>query len=289
MDAKDKVCAITGANGFVGRQLKHWLQSKGWRVVDWSRQPAQGVSFRLGERVAPKLLEGTRALVHCAYDFEPRAWDDIRKINVIGSDKLFQAAHQAGVESIVFISSLSAFAGCRSLYGKAKLEIEHLAQSAGAKVIRPGLIYGDQAGGMFGRLARQVRSSKVVPMISGGMQTQYLLHVDDLGELVLACLGERVPVTEPIAAAHQRPWLLKEILDEIARVLGKSVSFVPVPWRLVWAGLKTLEWAGVRANFRSDSLISMVYQNPNPSFELARSLGVTCRPFQVTAAMVATE
>jgi len=72
---------------------------------------------------------------------------------------------QAAVESIVVISSLSAFAGCRSLYGKAKLQIESLALSADAVVIRPGLVYGNDSGGMFGRLVRQVRGSRLLPVL----------------------------------------------------------------------------------------------------------------------------
>jgi hypothetical protein len=77
--------------------------------------------------------------------------------------------------------ALSAFAGCRSLYGKAKMEIEAFARSSRGVVIRPGLVYSDNPGGMFGRLVRQVRSARFIPIIWGGRQTQYLLHDEDLG------------------------------------------------------------------------------------------------------------
>jgi len=65
------------------------------------------------------------------------------------------------------------------------------------------------------------------------------------------------------------------------------VTFLPVPWQLVWLGLKGLEVSGARPNFRSDSLISMVYQNPCASFALLRSLGFQCRPFQLSPNMLA--
>ena len=131
--------------------------------------------------------------MHCAYDFGPRRWEDIAAVNVTGSQKLLEAARKAGVESVVFISTLSAFAGCRSLYGKAKLEIESVAQAMGAYVIRPGLVYSDNPGGMFGRLVRQVRGSRFIPIMWGGEQVQYLLHDEDLGKLVQACLDGRLP------------------------------------------------------------------------------------------------
>ena len=284
MPSETNTCIITGASGFVGGRLTRHLRANGWRVVEWTRSPAPGndaVPFRLGQDLEPKLLNGSRALVHCAYDFAPRKWQDLAAINVAGSGKLFQAARAAGVERIIFISSLSAFPGCRSLYGKAKLEIENLAQSSGAWTIRPGLIYGDHPGGMFGRLIRQIASSRYVPILSGGAQTQYLLHEEDLGNLVLGLVEGRVAaIAEPVSAAHEQGLELKAILHQIAEALGKRVSFVPIPWQCVWLGLKTLELVEVRTNFKSDSLISIVYQNPKPSFALLQSLGFHCRPFR---------
>ena len=140
--------------------------------------------------------------MHCAYDFGPRRWEDIAAVNVTGSQKLLEAARKAGVESVVLISTLSAFPGCRSLYGKAKLEIESAAQSAGASSYGPGLVYSDNPGGMFGRLVRQVRGARFIPIIWGGKQVQYLLHDEDLGKLVEACLDGRVSKAE---AHHHRP------------------------------------------------------------------------------------
>ena len=177
MALETKTCILTGANGFVGSRLKRHLERNGWRVIAWTRQPEPGsgaVAFRLGQEVDPDQLKDAQALVHCAYDFGPRRRADIAAVNVAGSQKLLRAAQEAGVRSVVLISTLSAFAGCRSLYGQAKLEIEALARSIGAFVIRPGLVYSDNPGGMFGRLVRQVRGARFVPIIWGGRQAQYL-------------------------------------------------------------------------------------------------------------------
>ena len=290
MGSENKICVLTGAHGFVGSRLTRYLERDGWRVLAWTRQPARrsgAVAFRLGQAVDPDLLKGARALVHCAYDFGPRRWEDIAAVNVAGSQQLLEAARKVGVESVVFISTLSAFAGCRSLYGRAKLEIESTAQSLGAYVIRPGLVYCDHPGGMFGRLVRQVRGSRFLPIMWGGKQVQYLLYDEDLGKLVLGCLDGRVPkLADPITIAHEQGWELKEVLSRIAQALGKRVSFVPVPWPCVWLALKSLELAGVPTHFRSDSLISMVYQNPRLAFASPESLGFECRPFKVTHAML---
>ena len=85
-------------------------------------------------------------------------------MNVEGSRKILEAAREAKTPKIIFISSISAFDGCRSLYGRAKLEIEKIALDCGALVIRPGLVYGEGAGGMFGKLVAQMKKSSVIPL-----------------------------------------------------------------------------------------------------------------------------
>src|SRR5580704_5778707 len=136
-----KICAITGSSGYVGGCIKNYLAANGWEILELVRQPKPGtraVKFQLGGEVSPAALAGVTALVHCAYDFKPVRRDDIRAVNVAGTEKLFQAAHTAGVEKLICISSISAYDGCRSLYGQAKLEIEKIALGQGALVIRPG-------------------------------------------------------------------------------------------------------------------------------------------------------
>lgn len=313
-----KICAITGSNGYVGSCFKNHFTASGWEILELTRQPkpgTHGIAFQLGAEISPSSLAGVDALVHCAYDFKPLRWDEIRAVNVAGSQKLFQAARAAGVEKIIAISSISAYDGCRSLYGQAKLEIEKIALEHGALVIRPGLVYGGgpglrragasadevqlvktsvtcetdnrpasvtQAGGMFGKLAAQVRKSSVIPMIGDGSQIQFLVHNEDLSVFVERCAGGDVKIVPRIlTAASEQPWAFKQLLLEIARALDKRPKFIPLPWRLVWLGLKSAETCGLRLNFRSDSLVSLMYQNPKPDFSANSQVGLICRPFEI--------
>jgi len=96
------------------------------------------------------------------------------------------------VDKIIFLSSISAFEGCRSLYGKAKLEIEKVAADLGATIIRPGLVYGsERPGGMYGSLQRVVARFPIMPLIGSGKHLQYLVHEDDLCELLLGFAAGR--------------------------------------------------------------------------------------------------
>lgn len=279
-----RICAITGSTGYVGGCFKDTFATRGWEVLELVRQPTPGArqtAFRLGGEIHPGTLAGADVLVHCAYDFKCLTWEEISEVNVRGTEKLFAAARSAGVSKIVCISSISAFAGCRSLYGRAKLEIEKAALGYGSLVIRPGLVYGKNSGGMFGKLSRQVSSSSIVPMIGNGAQIQYLVHEQDLCAFVADWVGKEQAGCPPLlTAAHEQPWPFKELLSEIAREQKKKVHFVPLPWRLIWLGLKCAETCGLSFNFRSDSLVSLMHQNPTPDFSANARVGLVCRPFR---------
>jgi nucleoside-diphosphate-sugar epimerase len=279
------VCAITGAGGYVGSCLKSHFAANGWNILELTRRPKPGsraAAFQLGADLTPSALTGVTALIHCAYDFQPLRWDEIRAVNVEGSRKVFAAARTAGVGKIICISSISAFDGCRSLYGRAKLEIEAIAHEHGALNLRPGLVYGSGPGGMFGKLAAQIRGSSVIPMIGDGSQIQFLVHNEDLSAFLEKFAGGKIPAAPRLlTAAHEQPWPFKQLLLEIARRLDKKVTFVPLPWRMIWAGLKSAELCGLRLNFRSDSLVSLMHQNPRPDFGPNAAAGLICRPFRV--------
>jgi nucleoside-diphosphate-sugar epimerase len=280
-----KICAITGSNGYVGGCIKNYFAVRGWEILELTRQPrpnSRGIKFQLGENISPDLLSGVTALVHCAYDLKLVRWNEIRAVNVEGSRKLFQAARAAGVGKIVFISSISAYDDCRSHYGKAKLEIEKIALENGALAVRPGLVYGSGPGGMFGKLTAQIQNSSVIPLIGDGSQIQFLVHNEDLSTFVERFANSEIQIAPKIlTAANEQPWPFKKLLLEIARALGKKPKFIPLPWRFVWLGLKTAELCGVKLNFRSDSLVSLMNQNPAPDFSANSQIGLVCRPFEI--------
>jgi nucleoside-diphosphate-sugar epimerase len=280
--------AITGASGYVGSMLARHFEDAGWTVIRMLRSAnaaaGDAVTFRLGEELAPDVfrLRQVHALVHCAYDFRPVNHAEIRRINVEGSKKLLAAAKAGGVERIAVMSSISAFEGCRSEYGRAKLEIEAAAASLGALVVRSGLVYGDgspTSGGMFGSLATSVQRG-MVPLIDGGIHPQYLIHEEDLWRLVNGfCDGDLLNPGRPVVAASPRAWRLRDLLAELARRQGRHPRFLPVPWQPVWAALRLAELAHLPVQYRSDSVISLVYQDRSPDFGSLTEAGITAREF----------
>lgn len=267
-------CIITGSNGYIGSILKTGLSDAGYNVVEFARNPkANQVRYSLEEVPSTEELHA-ELLVHCAYDMQVVSWDSIQRININGSINLLRQASNAGTKKIIFISSISAFEGCNSLYGKAKLEIEKVAREVGAIIVRPGLVHGNSSGGMVGTLTKLVKSLKIIPLV-GGSKLMYLCNQEDLCKLIVK-LGSEDPKEwcDPIIAAYPSPLTFREILSRLAKRSDRKVRFLPLPWQLAWIGLKSLEIIGLKPPFKSDSLVSLMNPDPNPNFASLQKLGV---------------
>lgn len=275
------ICAITGANGLVGTWCSRWLIGRGHGILRLVRQPQgpDAVPFDLRQNTSDEYLRRVDALVHCAYDFSARDWATMQAVNVTGSVRLFRKAKKASVKTLIFISSVSAFEGCQSLYGKAKLEVEKAASELGALVIRPGLVFGDPARGMFGALNRMT-ALPVLPVFDGGRQPMVLVHVEDLAQLIgvmLECEAGGNP--GPVIAANDEQVAFRDILLELARRRGKKLRFISFPGSLSLASMRLVERVGLRLPFSSDSLVSLLNPPRQMDFTSAKRWGICFRRF----------
>lgn len=265
-------------------RLKNFFEKHGCSVVSLVRTAKETkgtiLPFSLRDKIESGNLQNVDVLIHCAYDFSATRWDEIVKVNVEGARHLFEAARSAGVKTIIFISTMSAFSGCRTFYGQAKLLIEDEAKKVGAFIIRPGLVYDSQAGGMMGALCSAIEGLPCIPLIGNGKQQLYLLHSEDLCHFVLGVARGQIPAPfGPVTLAHEQGFTFQDILKIIAKNRGKTPLLIPVPAGCLYAILRTAEALGLRSRIRSDSVRSLVFCDPSPRFAEMRRLGFVPRMF----------
>jgi UDP-glucose 4-epimerase len=183
-------------------------------------------------------LRGADAAVHLAWAIQPsRDLELLRRTNVDGSRRVFDAVARAEVPALVYASSVGAYApGPKSLrvdeswpvtgidtstYSRHKAAVEDLLDDfeqhhPGTRVVRlrPGLVFGRTAGSEIRRYfagpylpTTRLRRAAIplVPEVRG-LRVQ-AVHRDDVGEAIrLAVLGSaRGPfnlVADPILDAH---------------------------------------------------------------------------------------
>lgn len=276
------VVAVTGASGYVGSLAVAGFLAAGYRVLRLGRRSVGGpdnAQFSLDREIPEAVLRGVDTLVHCAYDFTVTSREEIWRVNVLGTQRLFVAASTAGVRRTIFISSMSAYAGTNQLYGRAKLACEAMALSQGMCVVRLGMVYGENPGGMAGAL-KKLASLPVIPL-PGASSHQYMLHEEDLSRaLPLLAQAEEWP-DSAIGLAHPVAVPFRKVMARAARSSGRTRAlFVPIPWRPLFWTMYVAELTPMRPPLRSDSLLGLVRPAAGvPLADYLSSLGIQVRPF----------
>jgi len=189
---------ITGANGYIGRQLVKQALALGHEVVVLCRQNPhiQGTEWQhydlagLNDISVPA---ATSHVIHLAANTGNSAL--VSETEVAAATRLIAAAKKVG-SSFIFISSQTASTAAPTDYGRVKWQIEQPVLSSGGLVLRPGLVYGGSESALFGTLVGFVRQHSCIPAFLPAPKVQPV-HVDDLCAAILACtrattLGSRV-------------------------------------------------------------------------------------------------
>lgn len=281
------VCVVSGASGLVGREVAVHLARAGWNVRAWRNSATPAASsgmewhqVQLGATPAPdveRLLSGADAFIHCAWDLNVSSWSDIERVNAGGSIAWFEAAARVGVGKLVFVSSVSAYDGCRSLYGKSKLLVEAAVTRLGGVNVRPGIVHGDPSAGVYGRLW-QSSSASLIPLIDGGRQRMLTVHREDLARVMIAII-DNYPhwKGQTVVIGHPDLITLRAMLEGMSRARGRSARFISVPSQPLLLALRCAERAGVRIRFRSDSLLTLMGEEPRVDRGVLQELKVPFR------------
>ncbi len=191
------------------------------------------------------------------------------------------SAASNAVRRTIVVSSMSAYAGTRQIYGRAKLASETDAFARGMCAIRPGLIYGPGWGGMAGTL-RRLTSLPVVPLL-GRNSHQYTLHEDDLKRAVATLAQADTVPTCPLGLAHPVPITFEVLLRTISQSdSGRRGHFLPLPWLPAYWAIRSAEYAKITLPIRADSLLGLLRPASSvPNLDDLEQLGIEFRPFSL--------
>jgi len=270
---------ITGIGGFIGSALAHRLESNGHVVVGSSTQPGGGsragsVRHTLGQAVDPKWLDGADALVHAAWDLNPRA----SSANRSGSALWREAATRAGAHAM-FVSSYSAYPDFPSAYGRDKAAAEASFIGPGAAIVRPALVAGP--GGLFEQLIRTVARSRLSLLPDGGRREVELVDVADAVEAIEILLQRRATGEHDLSTGRMA---LADVCRAIASGLGRPApQIVTIPLRPVLAALAVSARLGLGSAFRERLLGYVENDRRRRTSQLAEILGRTPVPARESA------
>jgi nucleoside-diphosphate-sugar epimerase len=249
---------ITGASGFVGSQLVKFLSVRGWNVVGLVRDPEKSetlknvryVAYDLSKPFDEAILEGIDYLVHTAYVKFDHAHRDAFEVNINGTERLLAVAREHGVKKSIFMSSMSAHEGAVSIYGRQKLAIEAMLDASNDVILRCGLIVGN--GGIVQQMANFLRTKRIVPLVDGGTQPLQIISIHNLLQVIEQVL-ER-DLYGRFVVANPEVYAYKELYKTMGRQLGVNPMFVPVPFFVLLAAMRTVAFLRLPLAVNEDNL-----------------------------------
>jgi dihydroflavonol-4-reductase len=263
----EKKVLVTGASGFLGSAVAKCLMQAGYAVRAFIRptSPRANLAALKIEIVEGDLrdaasvaraMQGIRFVFHVAADY--RLWarhpQDIVHTNVEGTRTVMAAALRAGVERIVYTSSVATLASrpdgtpsdetfpldaqsAVGAYKYSKAVAERLVESMIAAENLPAVIVnpstpigpGDVRPTPTGRIIVEAASGRMPGFVDTGLN---LVHVDDVAAGHLAAL-QRGRIGERYILGGQDV-LLGEMLADIARRVGRSPPKLRLPRALIF-------------------------------------------------------
>lgn len=240
--------ALTGASGFIGRSLVQRLTEGGHSVRVLLRRPdaeleALGVDSLQGSlddaASLRRLVEGARAVVHCAGAIRARRRNDFTAVNVAGTARLVSVAAESQARPrVLLMSSLAAREPAVSPYAASKRGGEEAlfreARGLEHLCLRLPAVYGP---GDRATLALFRQLNRGLAVLPAPLDNRFsLLYIQDLVGLVERLLQKKVwqGTTVEVDDGRSGGYAWRQLPEIAAQQLGRRVRAVSVPPALLW-------------------------------------------------------
>jgi NADH dehydrogenase len=248
---------VTGATGFVGREILRQLRQAGhsMRILARHRHSPQvreaisrwAAEVHPGNVLEPATLEGALggmdAVVHLVGIIAEVGRNTFERIHADGTRNLIAAAQQAGVRRFIHMSALGTRPNAASRYHRSKWAAEELVGRSGLEftIFRPSLIYGpgDQFINLFAKIARW---SPVVPLLGSPRARFQPVSVETVAAAFVRSLREPRSFGQTYDLCGPEALTLAEIVDQILAVRHQKRWKVRVPLSLARCQAACLEF-----------------------------------------------
>lgn len=247
---------VTGASGFLGRQLVEELVRSGHSVRAATRS-SPSFPGAVNVTLIPDLsrpvdwrpfLEGIDIVIHLAgvahADLKGADLPTFDSVNWIATQNLALAARQSGIERFIFVSSVRAQVGPSATrvvdeehelhptdhYGRSKLAAESAVRAAGVPftILRPVAVYGPHPRGNIRTLLRLAMMPWPLPF-QGLTSRRSLLGIDNFISAVLFVLDNPAAAGGTYLVADSAPYTVRDIFTMLRKAQGREAGLFYIP------------------------------------------------------------
>lgn len=312
--APGALIGLTGATGFVGRNLTRALVETGYRVRALVRNaqkalrvlPKAGVELVEGDVLSQatlgEFIAGCDAAIHLIGIIEERPGKGVtfQRLHVDATRNIVEAAQYAGLSRYLHMSALGARAEAPSSYHRSKFEAERIVRASGLKwtIFQPSLIVGPQ--GEFTRMMRAWARGEqppyvVLPYFGNGLlglgreSRVQPVAVADVAVSFVAALSQPVSVGQSYGIGGPETMTWPQMLGRVRDLTDGSARWrrpTPIPAWFAWTVARAAESLrlGAALPFNSAQVTMSREDVICDIVPIRRDLGVEPRPLEAALA-----
>lgn len=233
---------VTGATGFIGRSLVRHLSDSGYALRTLIRPSRRTPRLPIGVplEVAVVSLADTRGLraalhgvdyiFHLAGAESQGRHGNLYVTDIQGTQNLAEAAVDAGVERLIYLSHLGADRASAFPLLKAKgIAEEHIRSSGVAHtILRSSIVFGPEDHFTTG-LVRMLRAAPgILPLPGGGRTVVQPLWVEDLVTCMVWALENPATLNQTYEVGGSEFFTLRQIVETLMSVIRVRRLLVPL-------------------------------------------------------------
>ena len=247
------IALVTGATGFVGREVVKALCQRGVEVRCLVHTPGRervlsgsDVDIHYGSVQDPVAVQAAfynvDAVVHLVAVIRERGSATFEAVNRRGTESVVAAARDEGVGHFLQMSAIGATASLHYPYLHSKWLGEQAVVDSGLPytILRPSILFG--GGDEFvNALAGLVRAFPVVPVAGSGRNRFQPIAVEDVARCVAGAVVDNGPANGVIEIGGPQHLTYNQIVDAIARTYGVRRLKLRIPIPIMGLAVKVME------------------------------------------------
>jgi NADH dehydrogenase len=258
--------AVTGASGFVGRELMRQLS--GVRAVKRNESLVEAFA-------------GADAVVHLVGIIHERGTNTFQHVHVELTHAVLEAAKATGVRRYLHMSALGTRPGARSQYHRTKWAAEELVRQSGLAwtIFRPSVIYG-QEDKSVNVLATTLRRLPFAVVLGDGTGKIQPISVENVARAVVSALANDASIGKTYDLCGPVAFTWNDLYDKLTAMLGLRRPKLHLPLGVAGAMAAVMEFVLPQPPFTRDQLLMVSEDNAGDPLPAQRDLSVTAGSFE---------